>query len=188
MLKLLGAAREMQRFMDSRGWRSCLIGGLAVIRWGEARLTVDADITLLTGFGQEEAFVRELLQRFTPRRPDMEQFALRSRVVLVFSAQRYPIDIALAGLPFEERMVQRSSGYTYHRGISLRTCSAEDLIVTKAFADRDRDWEDIRGVVVRQAGRLDWEYVHENLAPLADLKEAPHIPQKLKVIRAELGG
>ena len=38
----------------------------------------------------------------------------------------------------------------------LLTCSAEDLIVLKAFAARGRDWVDVEGIIVRQAGALDW--------------------------------
>jgi hypothetical protein len=40
-------------------------------------------------------------------------------------------------------------------GVALVTCSAEDLIVFKAFAGRERDWLDIEGIALRQRGRLD---------------------------------
>jgi hypothetical protein len=43
--------------MHARRWEFCLIGGLAVQRWGEMRTTLDVDITLLTGFGREEEFI-----------------------------------------------------------------------------------------------------------------------------------
>ena len=51
MNPIFAAAREIQDFCRGRGWRSCVIGGLAVQRWGEPRLTRDVDVTLLTGFG-----------------------------------------------------------------------------------------------------------------------------------------
>jgi len=44
------------------------IGALAVIRWGEPRLTQDVDLTILTGFGGEARYIDALLQRFTGRR------------------------------------------------------------------------------------------------------------------------
>ena len=53
MNPIFAAAREIQDFCRGRGWRSCVIGGLAVQRWGEPRLTRDVDVTLLTGFGSE---------------------------------------------------------------------------------------------------------------------------------------
>lgn len=187
MTELVQAAAGIQTFIEERRWRFCFIGGLALLRWGEPRFTADIDLTLFTGFGLEEPFIDALLERFPARRPDMKAFSLRARVLLLTAPNGVPMDIALGGLRYEEQAITRSSLFEYADGVSLRTCSAEDLIVTKAFADRSRDWEDIRGVVIRQAGRLDWEYVHQNLAPLAELKEAPHIPQKLQAIRSELG-
>ena len=35
--RLLEAAQEIQQFCQSRNWRFCFIGGIAVQRWGEAR-------------------------------------------------------------------------------------------------------------------------------------------------------
>src|SRR5437016_157791 len=99
--RVLAAAEEIQSFCQKQGWRFCFIGGLAVQRWGEPRLTQDADLTLLTGFGGEEKFVDPLLETFGPRRADAREFALISRVLLLQTADRVAIDIALGGFPFE---------------------------------------------------------------------------------------
>ncbi|MGH9200770.1 MAG: hypothetical protein ACRD2A_06000 [Vicinamibacterales bacterium] len=68
----------------------------------------------------------------------------------------------------------------------LRTWSAEDLIVLKAFAAREKDWVDIDGVIIRQAGRLDWPYVRAQLTPLIELKEEPGILAELEPRRDQL--
>jgi hypothetical protein len=47
MNAIFAAALDLQGFCDKRGWRCCFIGGLAVQRWGEPRMTRDADLTLL---------------------------------------------------------------------------------------------------------------------------------------------
>lgn len=137
---------------------------------------------LLSGFGEEEGYIDELLRRFEPREPDMKTFALRNRVVLVRSSKGIGIDIALGGLPFEERVIERSSPYEYAKGIQLRTCSAEDLVVMKAFAEREQDWLDVRGILVRQGHRLDWPTILRELRPLAELKEAPAIIERLEAL------
>jgi hypothetical protein len=95
------------------------------------------------------------------------------------------IDIALGGLPFEESVVARATRFTFPGDVALLTCSAEDLIVLKAFAARGRDWVDIEGIIVRQAAALDWAYIDEHLGPLAELKEAPEILAELARRRAE---
>jgi hypothetical protein len=104
------------------------------------------------------------------------------------SSARHPgsADIALGGLPFEESVVNRSSLFTFPPDVRLRTCSVEDLLVLKAFADRPKDWIDIEGIVIRQSGRIDWAYVRSQLAPLVELKEAPEILRRLEERRREL--
>jgi len=57
--RVLTAAGEIQQFCQQRDWRFCFIGGVAVQRWGQPRLTQDVDLTLLTGFGGEEKFTDE---------------------------------------------------------------------------------------------------------------------------------
>ncbi len=52
MNALFEAAKEVCDFMKARHWEFCVIGGLAVQRWGELRTTLDADLTLFTGFGR----------------------------------------------------------------------------------------------------------------------------------------
>jgi hypothetical protein len=180
---LIRAAADLQAVCHAHQWRFCFIGGLAVLRWGEARETVDVDLTLITGFGHERAFVSVLLEAFRPRIDDAAAFAERNRVLLLRASSGVGLDIALGGLPFEELAVERSTPFTYPPDVALRTCSAEDLIVLKAFADRPKDWMDIEGVIVRQSHQLDWSYVNAQLAPLAELKETPELLDRLEQTR-----
>lgn len=173
-----------QRF-DGEGWRFCFIGGLALQRWGEPRETVDVDLTLITGFGQEDPFIKRLLERFESRIDDAAAFARLRRVLLIRARSGVGIDVALGALPFEETAVSRSSLFEFPGDIVLRTCCAEDLIVMKAFASRARDWADIEGIIVRQSGTLDWPYIETQLTPLAELKGAPEILDQLAMRRAE---
>jgi hypothetical protein len=185
MNEVIRAAAELQALCGSQQWRFCFIGGLAVLRWGEPRETADVDLTLLTGFGGEERFVRTLLAHYEPRIADALGFALSRRVLLVRAPSGVGLDIALAGLPFEESVVARSSLFAFSPETLLRTCSAEDLIVLKAFASRGKDWLDVEGIIVRQSGKLDWDYIFTQLAPLAELKEAPELINELRRRRDE---
>ena len=44
MNELTALALELQTFCETRNWRFCLIGGLAVRHWGEPRFTRDVDM------------------------------------------------------------------------------------------------------------------------------------------------
>lgn len=182
---IISAAAELQAFCERQSWRFCFIGGLAVQRWGEPRETVDVDLTLLTGFGREESFIQMLLKNFEGRIPDTSQFALDRRVLLLRSKEGVGIDIALGALPFEALMIERSSMFEFPPHNKLRTCSAEDLVVLKAFAGRGQDWVDVERIIVRQTGKLDWDHIYEQLRPLAELKNAPQILDDLARRRVE---
>jgi len=183
MTPLVKLAKQVQSMLDAAGWKNCIIGGVALQRWGEPRLTNDVDITVLTGFRGEEKLVDFLLSHFSSRRPDARKFALRNRVLLVQSIEGIGIDVALGGLPFEERVMERASEFDFLPDCRLRTCSAEDFVVLKAFADRERDWVDIKTVLIRQGKKMDWKLVVKELKPLCELKESPEIMEHLKRLR-----
>ena len=184
MTDLISVAAELQKFCEENNWKFCFIGGLALQFWGEQRLTKDVDLTLLTGFGDEETYIDRLILEFTPRLPDAKSFALRNRVLLLQTADKIGIDVSLGAFPYEETMVNRAAKQKYLPNVNLKICTAEDLIVLKAFADRDKDWIDIQSVLIKQQN-LDWRYITEQLAPLVELKEAPEILTKLEKLKKE---
>jgi len=174
------AALEVQEFCQSRGIRFCFIGGLALQRWGEPRLTQYVDLTVFSGFGREPHYPDQFLSAFAPRIPDAREFALRHRVLLLLGRDGIPLDVALGAMPFEERAVSRASTFLVSEAISLLTCSAEDLIVFKAFAGRAQDWIDIEGVALRQHRRLDEGIIWQELNPLLALKEDEQTEPRLR--------
>ncbi len=177
---VLEAAAEVQGILEREGGEFCFIGGLAIQRWGEPRFTNDADLSLLTRFVEDERWTDFLLSRFEARYPNAKEFALSRRVVLLRAANGVGIDISLAALDFEVNSVARASSWNLPNGSSLKTCCAEDLVVHKAFADRDRDWLDVDTILMRQGKKLNTDLIFLELEPLVVLKEAPEILQKLR--------
>jgi hypothetical protein len=188
MIDLFDVAGELQVFFIARNWKYCFIGGLALQRWGEPRITQDIDCTLFTGFGNEISFIRDLSRHYESRIENAEEFALANRVLLLQSKSGIGIDLALGGLPFEKGVVERASDFEFISGVILRTCSSEDLVILKAFADRTRDWADIEGILLRGGAALDWEFIYSQLQPLCELKESPEILVRLRDLQhSELG-
>jgi hypothetical protein len=103
---LLEAAHNLQSFFEERNWRFAIIGGLALVRWGEVRFTRDADVSLFCGLGCEDEFIAPFFASgYRGRISDAAAFARRNRVLLLETHDGVPLDIALAGLPFEELVV-----------------------------------------------------------------------------------
>jgi hypothetical protein len=186
MIDLLTAAAGFQSFCESRGWPFCFIGGLAVQCWGEPRVTRDVDVSLFTGFENDEHVVDELLAGFASRIDDARGFALANRVVLLFGEGNVPLDVGLAGFPFERELLDRAQAFRFGQRPPLRVCSAEDLIVLKMFASRPRDLEDVRGIVTRQQAALDWMAIESSLEPLAVATDRPELNDVLRALRREL--
>ncbi len=186
MTPLLDAAREVQQFLRRSGDRFCVIGGLALQRWGRPRVTNDVDFTVLCPLGDEPATVDRLLTAFGARIPDARRFALEARVILLRTSSGIPVDVALGGLPFEQRCVERASEFEFGPGLALMTCSAEDLVVMKVFAGRGQDWVDVENVLVRQGRSLDWRLILGELKPLLELRETPENLDKLQQLRNKI--
>jgi hypothetical protein len=183
MIDLFETARQLQTFCDERGWRSCFIGGLAVQRWGEPRVTRDVDLSLITGFGEEGRFVDALLSAYSGRIEDAGEFARRHRVLLLRTPAGVGIDVSFGALSFEEEVVSRSTLFSFGNNLDIRTCSAEDLVILKLFASRPLDIRDAEGVATRQKNRLDWKYIEDQLRPLVEVKGDPGILQTLARLR-----
>ncbi len=186
MTGLFQTAEELQAVFMDKKWKFCFIGGVALQRWGEMRLTRDVDVTIFTGFGSEEPAIDELLSQYKPRVENAKEFALTNRVLLIESKNGIGIDVALGGIPFEEEMTRRATWFKFLPGLELLTCSAEDLIVLKAFADREQDWIDIRGIIIRQEDKISWDYARKQLEPLCLAKESPEIMRHLDELRRNM--
>ena len=122
---VLDAALRLQEFCRARDWRCCFIGGLAVQKWGEPRVTDDVDLTLFTGLGTETPFIDALLARdwVEPRIPGAREFAQTRRVLLLQTKGRVGIDVAMGAFPFEEEAVRRGQEITLLPGRALRLCA-----------------------------------------------------------------
>jgi hypothetical protein len=185
MKSLFRVAAQLDTLLTERRWRYCFIGGIALQRWGQPRLTNDIDLTVMarSDTDREVRFVDEFLGMYKGRIPDAREFALENHVLLLASEDGIAIDVALGGIAFEEQVVSRATRYEFLPHLSLLTCSAEDLVVLKSFADRPRDWADVETVIIRQQGKLDWEYILGQLRPLCQIKEAPEIIDRLTGLR-----
>ena len=170
---LIEAARELLDYLDVLHRPGCLIGGMVVARWGEPRATQDVDATVLVDFGQEADVLTALLRHFRSRDPDPLPRAELGRLALLTATNGVQIDISFAAFPFELEVLDRASTWYLPPDVSLKTCSAEDLIVYKLVAGRPGDLVDVNGIVTRQGRRLDVDRVRRWGRIFAEVKEDP---------------
>jgi hypothetical protein len=72
----INAAWFVEQLLRKNNKDFCFIGGMALFRWSEPRLTRDIDLTILCPFGDEEPLIDWLLNHLEKRLPDAKAYAL----------------------------------------------------------------------------------------------------------------
>ncbi len=166
---LVTAVAEITSCLAEQNIPYAIIGGLAVQYWGEPRATRDIDITVLVPTASLDAFLQQLISRFSPRVENAIAFARCSRMLLLQTESGIPIDISL-GIPgYEEEVMKRAINVEWPTGDTVRIISCEDLIIHKCVAGRPRDLEDVSGILQRQGKKVDIEYIRRWLRVFAKL-------------------
>jgi hypothetical protein len=147
-----------------------LIGGIAVAVRGTPRFTADIDIVAALDVEDAIAFLARLSATpFEPLFPEAEEVVRTTYILpLRHRTTAIGIDMALGVTGFEQTLIARAEKVRFGR-MFLPVARTEDLLLLKLMAGRPRDEEDARGIVARQAPRLDWDYL---LAVGAELSRA----------------
>ncbi len=127
-----------------------VIGGQAVLLYGEPRLTRDIDITL----GHDVDALKNVLKALegsglNAATSDIERFASETHVLpLVEKATGIRVDLIFSFSEYEREALRRAISVPLQGGL-VRFVSVEDLIIHKVVAGRPRDLDDIRGILAR---------------------------------------
>ncbi len=155
---------RIARNLEQRQIPYMVIGGQAVLIYGEPRLTRDIDITL--GVGPDR--LNDLLElansatcRVLVEKP--REFVLRTMVLpLQDSESGIRIDFILSHSLYERQALERVRNVRVGNTM-VRFAAVEDVIVHKIVAGRPRDLEDVRSILLRNP-TLDRTYVRHWLA------------------------
>ncbi len=187
---LLEALAALARALDRIGAPYMLIGGLAVIARGVIRHTDDADATVWASRTDVQSLLAALADEgIVGRIPDVLAFAETSQVLLlVHEASRTPMELSLAWLPFEEEAIARAERLDLG-GVELPVAVAEDLVIYKAVAWRDRDRADVERLLRLHGPGIDLPRVRRLVAEFAEALDEPERVAELdRLIARALGG
>ncbi len=136
-----------------------IIGGQAVLLYGEPRLTKDIDITL--GVDQEalsriQNVCADLgLEALVD---DVPEFVARTKVLPVADrATGLRVDLIFSNTEYEATAISRARQVEVG-GLPVNYAAPEDLIIHKIIAGRPVDLEDARKIIVKNPD-LDREYI-----------------------------
>lgn len=157
---------DLAAALTSVGAQWYVFGAQAALVWGRPRLTTDVDVTVRCSVPTDH-LVRTLAARgFTLSIDATETFIRTTRVVpLEHQASGLAVDIVLAGPGLEDLFLERAVPIDV-AGTVVLFISPEDLIVTKLLAGREKDIEDVRGVLSERGSTLDITQIRTTVALL----------------------
>lgn len=127
-----------------------IIGGQAVLLYGEPRLTKDIDVTLGIGTeGLEQIIQSAQNLRFKPLVPDPKDFVRETMVLpTLHEKSGIRVDFIFSFSAYEHQAIQNAKQVRIGTH-DVSFASLEDLIIHKIIAGRPRDLEDVRSVILK---------------------------------------
>jgi len=150
--------KALAQSLDEADLPYMVIGGQAVLVYGEPRLTRDVDVTLGVSpkaLPQVLEVVRRLGLRVLVE--NSEAFVQKTWVLPVLHPDTgLRVDFIFSWTPYEQQALQRVRNISVD-GYPVRFASPEDVVIHKILAGRPRDLEDISSILQKQT--LDTDYI-----------------------------
>lgn len=136
--------------------RYALVGGFAVMAWGQPRATTDVDaLTRLDGVGLNDFVGALAAEGLRVAREDLEDAVDEGGHVTVFDAQSsYHVDLKPARTDAEKDQVETATEVAFETG-RLRVASAEHTVAYKLLYGSERDLQDARSILAKLGRDLD---------------------------------
>lgn len=167
---LLGVTEAACALFDSLQAAYAVGGAIAQNYWGIVRATQDADFLLSLARTRFDD-LKEALERagFVIRKGDGSTHPLSVEEIirqegdahlLVIHRGLVKVEIFFPILPLQHSILRRAVRVKLGSRI-VPVTTAEDLIVLKLAFGRQKDLQDVRGILWSQKGRLDLDYIRE---------------------------
>jgi hypothetical protein len=158
-----------------------VIGGQAVLLYGEPRLTKDIDITL----GVDLTRLQDVLSAVSAMRlTPLVDPAIFTRETMVLPCSDpetgIRVDMIFSFSPYEQLAISRANIVRIGKA-DVHFASLEDLLVHKLIAGRPRDLEDA-GIILLKNPRPDLAYIRHWLAEFTTLANEDYIDRLDRIL------
>ena len=134
-----------------------IIGGQAVLIYGEPRLTKDIDITLGVGVSKLNE-INNIVEKLNLKILVDENFVQNTMVLLVIDEKTgIRVDFIFSFSLYEKQAIKRATDIKLGNTI-VKFASLEDLVIHKIIAGRAIDIEDVRSIILKNPD-YDAEYI-----------------------------
>jgi len=141
-----------------------IIGGQAVLLYGEPRLTRDIDVTLGVD-ANHLAEIIEISQKLNLKPLPLRTLEFVKQTMVLPTKDETTgirVDFIFSFTPYEREAINRAKDISIKNKI-VKFASPEDLIIHKVFAGRPRDLDDVRSILLKIPS-VDLPYIEKWLA------------------------
>ena len=153
------AIEQIARSLENNGIPYMIIGGQAVLLYGEPRLTRDIDITLGVGPENYKKLVDIVTNLGWELLTDDPAEFVRETLILPCEVKdaNIRVDFIFSASEYERQALNRVHRVPYG-DVSVSFISVEDLIIHKMISARPRDIDDVR-LILGKNQQIDNEYI-----------------------------
>ncbi len=158
-----------------------IVGGIAVVCWGNIRTTRDVDVIMDLKHEKIQEFVDVLCANgFSIDEYEIQEaLKEKSHFTIFDTLSVYHID-AKGAYGAGEKQTIKTERKIDNNGVEILMASPEDTIINKLIFAREHDINDAIGIYVRQTGKLDEKYIEENAKKRGVYDELLKIKDKIK--------
>jgi len=162
--------QNLDHFFSENSIEYTIIGGIAVIVYGEQRTTRDIDATVLCELEDIESLHNLVEKKFTPAFEGTLEYFRRNFILPVDDPDtNLRIDIAAGLTEFDKSVISRRRRKAFGK-TEIFVCSLEDLIVYKLFANREQDIADVKHLIEKNLKSIDKKYLFETTEKFKELE------------------
>lgn len=176
---------KIVRALDQYNISYMVIGGQAVLLYGEPRLTKDIDLTLGVGPNYLPTLLNLVDEiKLEILTDDPENFVNQTFVLPTRDAPSgFRIDFIFSVTSYEQQAIPRANSVKVKQTM-VKFASLEDLVIHKIFSGRPRDIEDVKIVLLKNP-KFDKKYI-ENWLNEFDNSLSGDFLKKFKSILSEI--
>ena len=138
-----------------------VVGGQAVLLYGEPRLTRDIDITLgigVNGLGKVKKIIKAIGLKILVEKE--KEFVEQNMVLPTLDKKSgIRVDFIFSFSPYEKQAIERGKDIKLGRTL-VKFVSLEDLVIHKVIAGRARDLEDVKSILLKNP-KYDLVYIEK---------------------------
>lgn len=162
-----------------------VIGGQAVLLYGEPRLTRDIDMTLGIGIDELNS-IRSIVETLKLKSlvANVDDFVKETMVFPVMDEKSgIRVDFIFSSFPYEKQAIERAKDIKFGKA-EVKFASLEDVVVHKIIVGRARDIEDVKSIFLKNPD-YDPHYIEKWLAEF-DRSLNENFREKFKVLVEKL--